>query len=123
MKSNRLFSSLIPHLSSLHSGGILSVALSLPPGPYRTGRAVRAGAVAVSHHRALWSPDFPPPACAGGDRPAGPRRLNYTPTGLIITTDTRLLARVRGWHVRRPAPAPRKPAAGGPRRGRCRRQL
>ena len=28
----------------------------------------------VTHHRVLWSPDFPPPACAGGDRPTGPRK-------------------------------------------------
>ena len=43
-------------------GGIVSVALS---------RSLRT--VGVTHHRALWSPDFPPTATemASGDRPAG----------------------------------------------------
>src|SRR5262249_23492027 len=77
----------------------LSVALSRPPVPYRTGWVVRARAVAVSHHRALWSPDFPPPAYAGGDRQSGPRNSHYTREGLIITTDSDPLAQVRTRHA------------------------
>jgi hypothetical protein len=46
-------------LTRPESGGLFSVALSR--GSPR---------VAVSNHRALWSPDFPRPACAGRGRPA-----------------------------------------------------
>src|SRR5437667_319668 len=53
-----------PSFFILEKGGLLSVALSLPFDAWR-----RLRAVAVSHHRVLWSPDFPLPEI--GQRPSG----------------------------------------------------
>src|SRR5262245_26260683 len=67
---------LLFHPSSLipPGGGMLSVALSLSlgrPSPRRTDGFQTVG---ITHHRVLWSPDFPLPGSSpGSDRPAGPR--------------------------------------------------
>src|SRR5262245_58593942 len=63
-------------------GGLLSVALSRSFVRRPQGRRTRT--VGVTHHRVLWSPDFPPPGCRprkrepgapGDDRPAGSQTL------------------------------------------------
>lgn len=59
-------------------------------------RASWAKAVAVSHHCALWSPDFPPLACASDGRPTGPRKSHCTKFTLIMMDGTRSLENVRG---------------------------
>ena len=67
---------LLPHRFTLTcrgespaTGGLLSVALSLASRP-----------VGVTHHRTLWSPDFPPAQIWAGGRPArsDPSRPNET---------------------------------------------
>ena len=79
----------VPHLFTLTQargpGGILSVALSLS----FARRCRRTRTVGVTHHRVLWSPDFPlpepraegrgPPPVSGSDRLAGPRIQRIIP--------------------------------------------
>jgi hypothetical protein len=62
-KAKFLMSFFIPHPSSLipSHGGFLSVALSRPL-VVRAGEPEPLPVVGVTHRRALWSPDFPPPA-------------------------------------------------------------
>ncbi len=64
-------------------GGLFSVALSLPD---------RGRAVGVTHHRALWSPDFPPrdvPGATGSRRPPEPRSDHPPVTSRFIVEDAR----------------------------------
>ena len=58
-------------------GGIVSVALS---------RSLRT--VGVTHHRALWSPDFPLPGCDTGQRPSGrPANICHCSNGPEASAD------------------------------------
>ena len=66
---HHLFTLTAPHVAT-RRGGMFSVALSVgkhsgfPPACIPAEYASQ-----VTRHRALWSSDFPPPACAGSDSP------------------------------------------------------
>src|SRR5512139_1758527 len=74
--SSYLTLSPLPAFAEAMAGGLLSVALSLGSPP-----------VPVRDHPALWSPDFPPPACANG---TGERRSpgSLRPRSIIANFQT-----------------------------------
>ena len=66
------------------------------PGPSATAEPVPRPlrTVGVTHHRILWSPDFPPPGEPGDDRPANPRTSRYSthPPRFCLAAGPALLA-------------------------------
>ncbi len=67
---------------SFSKGWAVSVSVALSVGAFRNAtarvylglatanlRRRQLSALRVTRHRALWSSDFPPPACAGSDSP------------------------------------------------------